>query len=124
MTNLDDIVSRYREPLENTPLDIAREWKKSHPDSKWIGSSTVGDFCRRLPIEMRLNTTRNEAMLTTDSSLDCAEGEEVSAALISPGTPIEFSLGALVLFLRAMDYGKFFTGRPERAVFKSCSAAW
>ena len=41
MTNLEDLVSRYREPLENTPLDIAREWKKSQPDSKWIGCYPV-----------------------------------------------------------------------------------
>ena len=41
MTSLEDLVSRYREPLENSPLDIAREWKKSHPNSKWIGCYPV-----------------------------------------------------------------------------------
>jgi len=39
--NLEDLVSLYREPLENTPLDIARERKKSHPDSKWVGCYPV-----------------------------------------------------------------------------------
>jgi benzoyl-CoA reductase subunit C len=39
--NLEDLVSFYREPLENTPLDIARERKKNHPDSKWIGCYPV-----------------------------------------------------------------------------------
>ncbi len=41
MMNLEDLVSLYREPLENAPLDIAREWKKSHPESKWIGCYPV-----------------------------------------------------------------------------------
>jgi len=39
--NLEDLVSLYREPLENTPLDIARERKKSHPDTKWVGCYPV-----------------------------------------------------------------------------------
>ncbi len=41
MMNLEDLVSLYREPLENTPLDIARERKKSHPDTKWVGCYPV-----------------------------------------------------------------------------------
>lgn len=41
MTSLEDLVARYREPLENAPLDIAREWKKNHPDSKWVGCYPV-----------------------------------------------------------------------------------
>src|SRR3990172_1489636 len=39
--NFEDFVSLYREPLENTPLDIARERKKSHPDTKWVGCYPV-----------------------------------------------------------------------------------
>ena len=41
MTNLADLVSQYREPLENSPLELARERKKSHPDRKFIGCYPV-----------------------------------------------------------------------------------
>ena len=41
MTSLEDLVSQYREPLESSPLELARERKKNHPDSKWIGCYPV-----------------------------------------------------------------------------------
>jgi benzoyl-CoA reductase subunit C len=37
MTTLEDIVSRYREPLETYPLELVSDWKKSHPTTKVIG---------------------------------------------------------------------------------------
>ena len=41
MTPVENIVSRYREPLENSPLDLAAEWKKNHPDKKLVGCYPV-----------------------------------------------------------------------------------
>lgn len=41
MPFVENIVSRYREPLENSPLDIAAEWKKNHPDRKLVGCYPV-----------------------------------------------------------------------------------
>src|SRR5574342_1290101 len=38
---LEDIVSRYREPLESYPLELMSEWKKSHPNTKLIGCYPV-----------------------------------------------------------------------------------
>jgi benzoyl-CoA reductase subunit C len=37
MTTLEDIVSRYRDPLENYPLELVSNWKKSHPTTKVVG---------------------------------------------------------------------------------------
>jgi benzoyl-CoA reductase subunit C len=41
MTTLEDIVSRYRDPLENSPLDIVNDWRKDHSDVKVIGCYPV-----------------------------------------------------------------------------------
>ena len=41
MTTLENLISRYREPLENFPLDLAAEWRKHHPDKKLIGCYPV-----------------------------------------------------------------------------------
>jgi benzoyl-CoA reductase subunit C len=41
MTTLEDIVSRYRDPLENAPLEIVNDWRESHPDIKLIGCYPV-----------------------------------------------------------------------------------
>jgi len=41
MTTVENIVSRYREPLENFPLELAAEWKKNHSDKKLIGCYPV-----------------------------------------------------------------------------------
>jgi benzoyl-CoA reductase subunit C len=41
MPPLENVISRYREPLENDPLDLAAEWKRSHPDEKLIGCYPV-----------------------------------------------------------------------------------
>lgn len=41
MPFVENIVSRFREPLENSPLDIAAEWKKNHPDRKLVGCYPV-----------------------------------------------------------------------------------
>jgi benzoyl-CoA reductase subunit C len=41
MTTLEDIVSRYREPLENSPLDIINDWRKDRPNVKLIGCYPV-----------------------------------------------------------------------------------
>ena len=41
MTTVENIVSRYREPLENNPLDLAAQWKTRHPDKKLIGCYPV-----------------------------------------------------------------------------------
>lgn len=41
MSTVESIVSRYREPLETFPLDLAAEWKKNHPDKKLVGCYPV-----------------------------------------------------------------------------------
>ena len=41
MTTVENLVSRYREPLENAPLDIAAGWKENHPDKKLVGCYPV-----------------------------------------------------------------------------------
>jgi benzoyl-CoA reductase subunit C len=41
MTTLEDIVSRYRDALENSPLEIVEDWRKSHADTKLIGCYPV-----------------------------------------------------------------------------------
>ena len=41
MTTLENLISRYRDPLENFPLDLAAEWRKHHPDKKLIGCYPV-----------------------------------------------------------------------------------
>jgi len=41
MTTIDNLISRYREPLENVPFDLAAEWKKQHPDKKLVGCYPV-----------------------------------------------------------------------------------
>ena len=41
MTTVENLVSRYREPLENSPLDLAAGWKKDHPDKKLVGCYPV-----------------------------------------------------------------------------------
>jgi benzoyl-CoA reductase subunit C len=41
MTTLDDLVSRYRDVLENSPLDVITEWCKNRPDTKLIGCYPV-----------------------------------------------------------------------------------
>ena len=41
MTSFENLFSRYRESLENSPLDLVREWKDRHPDTKLIGCYPV-----------------------------------------------------------------------------------
>jgi benzoyl-CoA reductase subunit C len=41
MTNVENIVSRYREPLENSPLDLVQDWKRVHPETKIVGCYPV-----------------------------------------------------------------------------------
>ena len=41
MTTVENMVSRYREPLENSPLDLVRDWKQAHPKSKIVGCYPV-----------------------------------------------------------------------------------
>jgi benzoyl-CoA reductase subunit C len=41
MTIVENLVFRYREPLENSPLDLAAGWKKDHPDKKVVGCYPV-----------------------------------------------------------------------------------
>src|SRR5574341_710968 len=39
--SIESLISQYREPLENSPLDLAAESKKNHPDKKLIGCYPV-----------------------------------------------------------------------------------
>jgi benzoyl-CoA reductase subunit C len=41
MTTLENLISRYREPLENFPLDLAMGCKTQHPEKKLIGCYPV-----------------------------------------------------------------------------------
>lgn len=41
MTTVENLVSRYREPLETYPLELAADWKKMHPDKKLVGCYPV-----------------------------------------------------------------------------------
>jgi benzoyl-CoA reductase subunit C len=41
MTTVDNIISTYREPLENSPIEIAAEYKRQHPDHKLVGCYPV-----------------------------------------------------------------------------------
>ncbi len=39
--SIENIISRYRETLENSPLDLVRDWKQAHPQSKIVGCYPV-----------------------------------------------------------------------------------
>jgi benzoyl-CoA reductase subunit C len=39
--SIESLISQFREPLENSPLDLAAESKKRHPDKKLIGCYPV-----------------------------------------------------------------------------------
>ena len=41
MTIVDNVISRYRELLENAPLEVAAEYKQQHPDQKLVGCYPV-----------------------------------------------------------------------------------
>jgi benzoyl-CoA reductase subunit C len=41
MPTVEHLVSRYREPLESSPLDLAAGWKKDHPGAKIVGCYPV-----------------------------------------------------------------------------------
>ena len=41
MPTVENIIARYREPLENDPLELAAEWKSRHPEKKLIGCYPV-----------------------------------------------------------------------------------
>ncbi|HEU4637376.1 MAG TPA: 2-hydroxyacyl-CoA dehydratase family protein, partial [Candidatus Binatia bacterium] len=41
MTTVENLVSRYRDPLESYPLDLAADWKRMHPDKKLVGCYPV-----------------------------------------------------------------------------------
>ena len=41
MPTVEHLVSRYREPLESSPLDLAAGWKKDHPGAKMVGCYPV-----------------------------------------------------------------------------------
>ncbi|MGZ8495685.1 MAG: 2-hydroxyacyl-CoA dehydratase, partial [Candidatus Binatia bacterium] len=41
MTTVENIVSRYREPLENSPLDLVQDWRRSRPEVKIVGCYPV-----------------------------------------------------------------------------------
>ena len=41
MTTVENLVSRYREPLENSPLDLVKDWKQAHPKPKIVGCYPV-----------------------------------------------------------------------------------
>jgi benzoyl-CoA reductase subunit C len=41
MNPLENLIARYREPLETFPLDLARDWKQRHPGAKLIGCYPV-----------------------------------------------------------------------------------
>jgi benzoyl-CoA reductase subunit C len=41
MNALENLIARYREPLETFPLDLARDWKQRHPGAKVIGCYPV-----------------------------------------------------------------------------------
>jgi len=41
MTSIEDLVSRYREALENSPLDLIKDWKSRHPETKLVGCYPV-----------------------------------------------------------------------------------
>ena len=41
MTTVEIFISRYRETLENSPLDLVKEWKENHPKSKIVGCYPV-----------------------------------------------------------------------------------
>ena len=32
--SIENLISRYREPLENSPLDLVKEWKQEPPKSQ------------------------------------------------------------------------------------------
>jgi len=38
---VENLMSRFREPLENSPLDLVKDWKEKHPQSKIIGCYPV-----------------------------------------------------------------------------------
>lgn len=44
---IENLMSRFREPLENAPLDLVKEWKQSHPQAKIVGCYPV-----YTPVEM------------------------------------------------------------------------
>jgi len=41
MANVENLISHYREQLESSPLDLAVDWKKQHPDKKLVGCYPV-----------------------------------------------------------------------------------
>jgi benzoyl-CoA reductase subunit C len=41
MSAVENLVSQYRETLENSPLDLAADWKRQHPDKKLVGCYPV-----------------------------------------------------------------------------------
>jgi benzoyl-CoA reductase subunit C len=41
LMTFENLISRYREPLENAPLDLVKDWKQAHPQSKIIGCYPV-----------------------------------------------------------------------------------
>src|SRR6266705_720563 len=38
---IENLISRYREMLENSPLDLVNQWKENHPKSKIVGCYPV-----------------------------------------------------------------------------------
>jgi benzoyl-CoA reductase subunit C len=41
MATVENLISHYREQLESSPLDLAADWKKQHPDKKLVGCYPV-----------------------------------------------------------------------------------
>ena len=41
MATVENLISHYREQLESSPLDLAVDWKKQHPDKKLVGCYPV-----------------------------------------------------------------------------------
>jgi len=39
--SIENLISRYRETLENSPLDLVNQWKENHPKSKIVGCYPV-----------------------------------------------------------------------------------
>src|SRR6185369_739650 len=41
MATIENLISHYREPLENSPLDLPAEWKNNNPGKKLVGCYPV-----------------------------------------------------------------------------------
>ena len=41
MATVENLISHYREQIESSPLDLAADWKKQHPDKKLVGCYPV-----------------------------------------------------------------------------------